>query len=454
MRLLGVRRAFAVQPVGRGELPLEFDLRLLFPPQVERRLALVRFERIDPALQFLHLPRAFLAAGRARGVARHRQPELPALLKFRDLLRERGLLLREAVALHGQLGEAPVGVLALGRPGLERVEFALQRLGLLLRFEQIFRGLRAHAFFKGDLLHLVVRHDFRAHHFGYELFALLGDSVPLLRERGELPLEFALRPRELRAHGLARAEQLLAGKFVVILERRVQRGAAGIERKGERAVVGHDAHIGRGGRLPREFQHRRGRRGGRGAGRRDAAGLGHAGDDIAAGALAAQPLGERVRGAEREPFAARRGGAGVGQQAHDFLPRETHLRRVVRADFLAENLRRAPVQLGQRDGRLPAGDAVGEVGDVKLQLGRRVVRAVVEFLLRDAREEIAEFEQDFVPGLGRGRAGRRGVAGLFRQTFESGGGRRLEFGLVRRLRGGRFLGRAAVLAGAFEAIEK
>ena len=461
-----MRGAFAVQAVGRGDLPFEFDLRLFFPLQIERGLALVGFERGDPALQFVDLPRAFLSAGRGRGVAGHRQAELAALLRFGDLLGKRGLLLREVVALHGQLGDAPFGVLPLRRLGLERGQFALERLGFLLRLGEIFGGFRGHAFLKGDLLDLVVRRGLRAHHFGDEPLALLGDRLALLRERGELPLEFAFRPRELRAHGFARAEEFLAGKFVVVLERRVERGAAGIQRQRERAVMGDDPHVGN-GRRRGGCRGRRGRFHGRcgcgdGGGMRDAAGFRHAGHDVAGRPLPAQPLGQGFRGVEREALAARGGagrGAGIGQQAHHFLPGEADFRVVRGEDLLAENLRRAPVDLGQRDGRLPAPDAVGEFGDVEFQLGGRVVRAVVELLFRDAREEIAEVEQDFVLLVRRGRRRSRGFRPFFRRPLQLGRrpGRRwlhLGFGRVRRGRIGRLFGRAAVRVGAFETIEK
>ena len=458
VRLLDVRGAFAVQAVGRGELPFEFDLGLLFPLQIERGLALVGFERGDAALEFVDLPRAFLPARRGGGVARHRQPELAAFLKFGDLLRERGLLLREVVALGGQLGDAPVGVLALCRLGLERGQFALERLGFLLRFGEIFGGFRGHAFLKGNLLDLVVRRGLRAHHFGDEPLALLGDRLALLRERGEMPLEFSLRPRELRAHGFARAEEFLAGKFVVVLERRVEGGAAGIQRQRERAIVGDDPHVGNGRR--RDGRDRL--RGGCGGGVRDAAGFRHAGHDVAGRPLPAQALGQGLRGIEREALAARGGagrGAGVGQQAHHFLPGEADFRVIRGEDLLAENLRRAPVNLGQRDGRLPAPDAVGEFGDVELQFGGRVVRAVVELLFRDAGEKIAEVEEDLVLLVRRGHRRSRGFRPFFRRPVQLGRrpGRRwlhLGFGLVRRGRTGRLFGGAAVRVGAFETIEK
>ena len=149
------------------------------------------------------MPRAVLRPGGGRGVGRDGQAELAALLKFRDLLGQRGLLLRERVALGGQVAQALVGVPGLGGFGFERVEFALERLHFLLCSGEVFGGFRRHAFFKLDLLQLVVRSGFGAHHFGHEPRPLVGESFALLRQHGELPLGFALGARELRAHGLA-----------------------------------------------------------------------------------------------------------------------------------------------------------------------------------------------------------------------------------------------------------
>ena len=208
---------------------------------------------------------------------------------------------------------------------------------------------------------------------------------------------------------------------------------------------------------------------------RHAGDLGHAGDDVAHGAAVAQFFGERFRGVRGQAAGQRCAGrraAGVGQHAHDFLPGKAHLGVVAGQDFLAENLRRAPVDLGEQNGGLAAGDAVGEVGDVEDQPGGEVVRAVVQELLRDAREEVAEFEQDFMPGFGRGRrdGGGQRFGRFFRRGFERwtgarahrGGAQRLRLGhrfqlhlgCRRRGRGVRFFGRAAVLGRAFETIEK
>ena len=99
VRFLDVGGAFAVQAVGRGELALQFDLRLLFPAQFQSGLALAVFQGRDPALEFIQgalafLGRALLPAGGGRGVAGHREAHLSALLKLGDLLGKRGLLLR------------------------------------------------------------------------------------------------------------------------------------------------------------------------------------------------------------------------------------------------------------------------------------------------------------------------------------------------------------------------
>ena len=398
MRFLDVRGAFAVQSVGGRELALDFDLGFLFPAQFERGLALVAFECGDPALEFLDLPRVFLRrALRAGRLAGEHRAELAALLRFGDLLGKRRLLLREGVALHGQFIDALAGFLRLGDLRLESGEFPLERLRVLLRFGEVLSGLGRHAFLKRDLVGLVIRRGFRPHHFRHEPFALRDDFLPLLRDGGELPLELAFRPRELRPHGFARAEELLAGKFVVVLKRGVERGAGRLHRERERAVVGDDPHVGDGrnrgfrcgGRLAGEFQ----RRLGRGRRRRRTGRFRHAGEGGADCPLLAHLFGERIGSFERQTFGTgsrHRRGARVGQHAHHLLPGEADFRLVGGEDFLPENLRRAPVKLGEGNGRLAAGDAVGEFGDVKPQLRPGVVRAVVEEVLRDAREKIAE----------------------------------------------------------------
>ena len=357
IRLLQLGRGLRLQPVGGGELALEFHPVLALLGDLLRALALAAFEDGDTPVQLLELALIFLLRtlrpGTRGGGVSH-QGELRAeLLRIGELLGELCLLAGEGVA------------------------FATQGVEVLLCFFQALAALGCDALLEVDLLQLVLNLALCLLQFPVNPVAIYNDRLALLAQGGDRALVFTLHADDLAVRHVAGAQEFVAGQPRVFF---------GARRR--RQIDDWRLHCGRCGEGLRGFA------GGSQLGDRRC-GLRFGGDDVALRALAFEPLREGLGGEFGKPRALLRA-TGFAEQLHHFLPGEADVGIVRHEHFAAKDLRHPVVDLGERDGRLSDGDEGGHRVDLEAQLRMDLVRPGVEELRRDAVQEVAEFQDHLV----------------------------------------------------------
>ena len=129
--------------------------------------------------------------------------------------------------------------------------------------------------------------------------------------------------------------------------------------------------------------------------------------DVSRGAARANFLRQRLGCRGRDSHDARAVFTRRFHQVHQLLPREADFHFVLGAHLVAEDARRAPVDFVEVDGRLAVRDEGREFVDVEKEFRRDIVRAGAQQILRDAVEEIAEFQPDLRVARTDGRGGHR-----------------------------------------------
>ena len=246
---LDERRGFAARTIGGCGGALGLDPRLALASEFMGAFLLVALERSDAALEFFKLPLVF--APRTLAVAGHRlRAHGGRLLKFRDLLGEMCLLLKQGVAFPVERGDLfdsavleavdfrahcgefllpllerkPLGVEftpergLLGGTALDPFEFRAQTRELL--FERvafagggscILDGRFSQARLRIRLFALSIHLMEHALELTHRLVTLRDERLALLHQCGELALVLGLEPREFSRRGRVRADERLGG---------------------------------------------------------------------------------------------------------------------------------------------------------------------------------------------------------------------------------------------------
>ena len=309
--------------------------------------------------------------------------------------------MRERVAFGLQFREAGVGLgrddpalqfrslgLGAGTFAVAGSELTLEGVALLLESRQVLAAFGRDALFKFGLILFVLDILLRLRQFAKNAIPLLGKSLFFLRRGGELAFVVAFHPGRCKACGVAGSDEIFASEGIVVSRGRrgFHRGGGRYTRSGgcrrsrfwHRLNSGAEFRVAGGLRLAFE--------------RRSGVGSGHLAREDVAHCAATLEFFRQGLGALGVQSRCRRSGSHFRKQLHDFLPRKPDLGLIAGQDFARENGGNPLVNLVQGNGRLPTRDPVREFAEIELQQSLRIRGAAFEEVLRDATQEIAQFQ--------------------------------------------------------------
>ena len=439
LRRLHVQRGVLLPLVGIREEFLRLGTQILLAGEFQRRLALRGFQRLDAPLQFLH--RAIVFAFRADTSRRHiglhglagfvRQVRGTPVRDLGDLRGKEFLLLDERIAFGFEFRDfAVVAKLRdLAFQPFDLVVPLLQfRLHPLTILHRLFGDVLAESVGCRSIrgaVHRVVQILAEIFRLGGGVVARLGEGFALARQVRELP--FVIPPDDRHASLDLRRK---IADLMSLLDRRIglRRGSADRVRSSGLGRLCR-CRIAR-GNLPEEHRgprHRTVRRPLRRSPRKPRCLLHSPASRKDRTRWSGRCLGLRAARLRRlldpQSFGERlvptlggstvAGGFRFSDQFRQLLPGEPDF-DIVRLQHLgAENMGHSAVDFRQRDAGIPARNPLRKIVDVEPQLGLQIVRPRQEHLRRDAVQEVAQFQAQFVRGRRAlwsiGRAGRKFV---------------------------------------------